>query len=291
METNIQKTTYVCNFNNTNYNPRFLAHGMDAEFKKKHNIDTDQKMSRTYIDAFGSSQDMLKAIISISKRARAVHKSFVVCSVGSSTQYADDLIPVTLMANHSKAMEELRQEYFGRVTDFLDNYVQLKDNAIAEFNGAVDGFYYPSLEEVQNKFSWSFKKNALPDANAFDQKLGNLELEQEMRDDVSSKYKELISIAVLNVVDRLKIDIQKIKSQASGDKAVNEATLNNFASFLTMLPDLNISGCPKIAKAYEDAKQLLKHSPSATADQSIKDVLIEKTTSILNDLDAINYNK
>ena len=40
-----------------------------------------------------------------------------------------------------------------------------------------------------------------------------------------------------------------------------------------------------------EALQLLQYDASATADQSVKDDLIEKSKSILNDLDAIGYGK
>ena len=284
-QSNLQKLVFTCNFTATL--PRFTMQdtSMDFEFKKKYGIDDKQAetVSRTWVDQLGDNQYRLKEIMSLTKKARACHKSYVVCSVGNA-QYGDDLIPNALMGKHAEDMEGWQNEYVQLVEDFLNDYEQISNDAVAFYNGAIAQDAFPSVDEVRSRFTWKITRKPLPDSNSVDGMLGSRELEEQIKEEVREEQQQTFNKAVNGLHDQIKSMIKNIHNQASGKKAINESTLDNLARLLDRFPSLNISGCPKLAKAYEDAKQLLKYDATETGDQAVKDELTGQSQKIINDL-------
>ena len=289
-ETNIQKALVIVNFScERGGSATKLDFAHASKYEKEYNIKNDgnKAVSRTYIDLYGDAQETFKQPEKIYKQAWAVHQKYTIAKSGNDT-----LLAVKTLTKHNAEMETFKQEFIDAVQTIKDRFIEMRDNSIAKYNGKLDINCFPlDVEEVANKFSWNLTRKTLPDVNALDDALDSKELEQEIRDDVSKQLTETYNSAIQNVITRLGDFVKNILNQANGGKAIGETTLTNFAEFMKMLPDLNISGCPKIQKAYENSIQLLQYDASATADQSVKDDLIEKSKSILNDLDAIGYGK
>lgn len=289
METNIQKALVIVNFScQRGGTATKLDHGHTNKYQNDYRIEnkTGKAVSRTYIDLYGDAQDTFKRPEQIYKRAWARHQFYTIAKSGN-----DSLLAVKTMDKHHLEMEGFKQEFINAVEDIKDNFQTMKDNAIAKYNGKLLDADFPSVEELMDKFSWNMDRKTLPDANALDDALGSKELEQEIRDEVTKNLTDTYNSAIKNTITRLGDFVKNILNQASGTKAISEQTLDNFAQFMQMLPDLNISGCSKIQKAYDDCTKLFKYDPSATSDQSVKDELIEQSKSILSDLDAIGYGK
>ena len=168
--------------------------------------------------------------------------------------------------------------------DFANDYEQITKDAIAFYNGAIPDYAFPSVDDVVARFTWKVTRKPLPDSNAVDGMLGSRDLEEMIKEEVRQEQQQTFNKAIKGLHDQMTSMIKNIHNQASGKKAINENTLDNLARLLTRFPSLNISGCPKLAKAYEDAKQLLKYDASATADQVVKDDLTSKSEKIINDL-------
>jgi len=259
VETNIQKALVIVNFScERGGSGTKLDVGHSKKYEEENGIKKGKDgkaVSRTYIDIYGDAQETFKQ-----------------------------------PTNHQE-MESYRQEFENAVSEILDRFQEMKDNAIVKYNGKLDESDFPTVEYLMEKFSWRIERKPLPDANAFDNALGSKELEDQIRDEVKETLTKTFNSAIQNVIERFIEHITKINKQLNGDDAVADATLTNFAEFMEILPDLNVSGCPKIEKAYEDAKYLFKYDATATKDQSVKDELSSKSESILNDLTAIYGGK
>ena len=290
-ETILQQNAIICNLNIPCWTGRIKLPEMDSKFKRDHGIDTHVELSSTFVKLLGSGTNLLDELRSISKKARAVHQKFVICTMGSNAQYSDKLISVHAMGKVTRALEDLKADWDGRLADFLNSYEQLRSDAIVEYQGVLSADHFLTVEQVALKFGWSMDIRPLPNSNAFDNKLGSREAEEEIKKSTINSFKETHNKGLEKLFTKTKEFIQNINNQSKGIKGIADSTLDNFAEFLSILPDLNIFGDKTIAKAYEDAKQLLKYDASATTDQSVKDELADKSQSILDDLNQFYGGK
>ena len=290
METNIQKALVIVNFScERGGSGTKLDADHSAIYESENGIEKSKNgkaVSRTYIDIYGDAQETFKKPTKIYQRAWARHQLYTIAKSGK-----DSLIAVKTMDKHHLEMESFRQEFEDAVSEIIERFQEMKDNAIAKYNGKLDESDFPTVEHLMEKFSWRIERKPLPDSNAFDNALGSKELEEQIRNEVKETLTKTFNTAIQNVTERFIEHVTNIHKQLNGENAVADATLTNFAEFMEILPDMNVSGCPKIAKAYEDAKYLFKYDATATKDQSVKDELSSKSESILNDLTAIYGGK
>ena len=280
-ETIFQKSAVICNINIPCWTGVKKLPEMDAKFKRDHGIDADGEISTTYVKLMGSSHDLIKEIKSKGKEARRVHERFIVCRLGAR---GDNVVNFLTLGKIHKALEPYRDDVMGRVEDFCNSYEQLKQDALAELNGVVPEDFFPSVEEVRSKFGFELDIRSIPTSNILDNKLGNKEAEEEIRTSTAKALEKTMNESIKNVFDRFITQIENINTQSKGKKGIADTSLDNFANFLSILPELNIFKDKAIDKAYEDAKQLLKYDAEQTKDQSVKDELADKSQSILDDL-------
>ena len=286
-QTNIQKSLIICNFEcQRGGSGTKLDIGHDTNYANTHNIKkkNGSAVSRTYIDLYGDAQEIFKQPTKIYQKAwHRHHNLYVIAKSGN-----DSLIPVTLMTKHNEEFEMYKADFIDAVKEVETRFTEMRDNAIVKYNGRLTEEDYPTLEELISKFSWNVKRSTLADANALDNALGSQELEKEIRDEVLENQQKLFNNAVENVVKRFEEHLKNILKQTDNSVGVAETTITNFSVFLKLLPDLNISGCPKIEKACEDAKKLIAMSSNNSAsDQLVKEDIAKQSQSILTDLTAI----
>ena len=287
-QTMLQQSAIVCNFR-AKYggSGHFFDKAHNAKWCKANGISTEnsEKLSRTTFSKFGiTGQKMFDAIQSHYKHALSVHNSFLLCKMGDA-QYGDGIMSNESLIPHAERMNELETTFIELVTNFLNAYEQIKNDAIFLYGNKVTSSMYPSVDEMKAKFAWNVERTPLPESNS----VSNLssEWEQEIVESTERRLNEVFDSAVSNLVKKLKGFVANINTQTKTNGGISAITLDNFGAFIETVPQLNISKCPKISKICEDAINLFKYAPESTNDDAIKQELEDKSQSILNDLDLL----
>ena len=170
------------------------------------------------------------------------------------------------------------------VQTFLDEYVELREKARFDLNDLFDENEYPMPEVVRSKFTCSFEVMPLPDTSDFrvieglgDDELARLQAEAEAK--AQARVAEATSTTVRRVLEAVKTMADRFseytrKEDADEKRAFYESWVANVQEMADLLPQLNLTNDPTLAKIAEDIKEAF---PAVIAPSFYKDNYEERT--------------
>lgn len=169
-------------------------------------------------------------------------------------------------SNYLEFMTEFRKEkneWYSLVSDFLDNYEDLKRDACLFLGKLYDPADYPSLEEVRGKFNMDMAVFPVPTAD-FRVQLADTELDA-IQKDVESRVQQAAQQAMQDVWKRLYDRVKAMADKLSDPKAIfRDSLVENAREICMILPRLNFTDDPNLEALRQQVETgLSKHSPDA----------------------------
>ena len=234
------------------------------------------------------SKTPLDEIISYGKKCREEAKKFVVGQLMGA-----DVICADSWSLLEERMETCRQKFSQMVTEFVNQFEQIKADVIATQNGVVTeqdvidrGF--GSAEEIAERFVFRVNYMPIPEDNAFDKNLGLKEKFDTAKLDnkINQEKSELAKKAQVKILDTLIECVQNINKQANGNSKLREETIINLQERLIIAKGQNIHNCPEFDKKIKEAIKLCRIDHEASKDETYREEIKKDSDSVLETLMA-----
>jgi len=160
------------------------------------------------------------------------------------------LLPSGREFEHADTMRKLHTQHGKLVADFIGAYQSIKADAPARLNGLYDATQWPSVDTVESKFTFQTRYLPCPSHGTWGVWLA------ESAKTGETELRERIQEALQRLVDRCR----------ETDGKLYQSVFSNLSDLLALVPDLNISECPVIAQAAQQAGELAKLDADAIRD-------------------------
>lgn len=155
-------------------------------------------------------------------------------------------------AEYAKRMRAHDTKFWQAVREFSQEYDQLKINAERSLGSLFNPAEYPA--DIRSKFAFGFSIFPLPAANDFRVDLGNAELTR-VKADIEKTVQDATRAAMATVYQRVATVvgamIERLKiyqPDQPGAAPFRDSLVSNVAELVQMLPLLNVTGDPALAK-------------------------------------------
>jgi hypothetical protein len=224
---------------------------------------------------------LLDDIVKFSAKVRAAHNEV-------------RLLPSSSFIDYKSMMSNLEIVWEGFVSDFLDNYVDLKTEAAYNLGASYDALDYPDVEEVQSKFAFKLVFSPVPTSGDFRIDVGE-KAKAELQQQYEADAKEKTSKAMQTAWDRLHKNLENMSSKladknTNGDKKVfRDSLLDNAVSLVDSLKHLNINNDPKLEEARKDLELTLTDVHDAQDLRDFRNTRLEVKKGVDDILSKFNF--
>jgi hypothetical protein len=209
--------------------------------------------------------DTLRQVNRYYSVARGIHNSMTL-------PWADDgarILPAELFLQYTKRIQEVKEQFNEAVRLFVSQYEALKEQARKKLNGLFNEADYPPVEVIAKKFNISIEVEPIPAASDFRVTLSKKETEA-IRAEIEERTTKRFSDAMKDVFNRLYQAANNIAEKCKdADSIFRDSLIGNLRELLEVLPSLNITNDPALAKAIKEAKPLAQFDPQALRDDPV----------------------
>lgn len=164
------------------------------------------------------------------------------------------ILPSQNYFEYVKAMRQLKANWEAAVSEFVREYPALIAQAESDLGGLFRRQDYPRADEVAAKFSFNIQVSPLPSSDDFRVDLGDDEV-KAIQADIEARVTAQVQESVLDLWSRLQNAISHMVERLRGsDKIFRDSLVGNINELTDVLPKLNITGDPNLAKAISEAK-------------------------------------
>ena len=216
---------------------------------------------------------MLKAVQTIASAARADHYTLTLPWSDNGPR----ILSTDLWAELNRRLQNHALDFQSAVKAFLDDYSQARDRARFALGSLFNENDFPTVWNVERKFSFSFDFDPLPDAKDFRAALTDTDADA-IRKDIEQRANDRIQMAMRDVWQQLFDKVNRIartlpEYDAGNVKRFNDTIITNLQDLIAILPGLNITQDPHLAAIADRAAaelssidpQTLRDSDSARA--------------------------
>lgn len=213
------------------------------------------------------AKDILKDITKIVNEARAEHYRMTLPWVHKGP----NILSSAMYMDYQRIMGDLENRFWQAVEEFLANYPDHVAMMRAVLNGLFNIEDYPETEILRNKYKFSFSFLPFPTAADFRVNLNSAEVDK-IKADLEQQQQVAIESAMRDIWERLhKATSHMVEKLNSFGKPVGDngktdtfrdSLVNNLCDIVQILPKLNITNDPTLARLGQDIeKTLCSHDP------------------------------
>ena len=189
---------------------------------------------------------MLKAVQTIASAARADHYALTLPWSDNGPR----ILSTALWADLNRRLQNHNLAFNAAVRDFLTDYAQARDRARFALGALFREDDFPTVYNVEKKFSFSFDFDPLPQSNDFRAALTDADADA-IRKDIEARNNARIADAMRDVWQQLYSHISRISAtlpdyEAGNIKRFNDTIIGNLRDLLQILPGLNITRDPTL---------------------------------------------
>lgn len=186
-----------------------------------------------------------------------------------SAQDGMRLLPTGREFEHAEVMRKLGDRHNGLVADFLADYESERRNAPARLNGLYEAGMWPSMSEIEGKFSFRTRYLPTPADGAWGEWLAASAEEAE---------KELRA--------RLAEALQRVRDRCKADGKLYASVFDSIRDLTNLVPDLDFSGdYAPVVKAMKPLATI--HAEDVRDDAKARRKVAKQATDILSVLGGI----
>ena len=214
------------------WSARRCDRAVTAETAARYKADPDAgRWNKTLI-----ARDAVHGVTQVVSAARAFHYE--------NTLPWDDgggrILPSKNFLGYSKRMRGYREEFESAVREFVANYQAYRDDARRRLNGMFDQNDYPAVDEVGDKFSFSFDIDPVPIAEDFRVSIQSAEAKR-IKKELEHRLQQRLVEATRDLYVRLNDVVAKVADKLSDKDAIfRDSLVENVVELVNLLPKLNV---------------------------------------------------
>lgn len=252
---------------------------MDKQATEKVRQDYDAAQDAGRYNKALIANNALKAVQSAANDARTFHYK-------QTLPWNDEgarILPATNYLEYTEGMRKYKSAFNAAVSDFLDAYPNLVEEAKTRLNRLFVQSDYPSPQNIVSKYGFEVQVDPLPDANDFRVDLGDAEI-QRIRDDIDSRAQQAQDAAMRDVWSRLHEAVGNMAERLSSPDAIfRDSLVGNLEELIDLLPRLNIAGDPELDRLTKEVSaKLTAHEPDTLrADKTTRAAVANDAANIM----------
>jgi hypothetical protein len=241
------------------------------------------------------AKDALAEIKKIVAEARALHYQYTL-------PWAQDgarILPSAIYAKYTAEMRVLEDRYALAKKGFMDDYEGQILLAQRRLGGMFDDADYPSLEDVEDKFSWEIGFMPIPSSNDFRVNLSQ-DMTNSIRQEIEAKTGKAVQDATSSLFDRVARTIAHMAESLEDYGEVGEngkvkkvnpfrdSVVGNIQELVDLLPALNITGDSALTSVTEDIKKrlLTASAQDLRDDPALRREVAKDARKVLEDMEG-----
>lgn len=199
------------------------------------------------------------------------------------------LLPSALYLEYTAKMQLLFTDIDTEADRFFDLYPDLVDAARVRLNGMFRADDYPEVSTIRNKYHRAVEVDALPAGNDFRVDLSAAET-QAIQAEIETRTQMQVQQAMKDLWDRLHQGVSRMADRLEDDpgepgkaKRFTSTVVTGLMDLVKILPALNLTGDPALAKMHREIEaklvaipaEVLREDPVTRADvkRSADDIL------------------
>lgn len=177
------------------------------------------------------------------------------------------ILSTKLYPQYEEAMDSLKAEYEMAVRNFLAIYPDEVEAARGRLGTLFNDTDYPSIIEVERKFTWERKYMPIPKSNDFRLEISNEisdKLKQQYEDSAKQQVKDMNKSLYLRahaLVEHVMVKLDEYGEPTDNDngrhKTFRSSLITNARDFADLLPSLNVTNDPELNQLSKDIKDKL----------------------------------
>jgi len=182
-------------------------------------------------------RDAVNRIVKMASEARNYHYENTLPWLDTGGR----LLPATNYFNYMEKIRLLKDEFEKEVTDFLDTYLELKEEAQDRLNDMYHEDDYPSIEKLSAKYSFKTQIMPVPTADDFRVNLNEEEIEV-IKESIEEQLRKSTAMAMQDLWKRLFEVVQHMVERLSKQKnKFKDSLVGNITEICDILPKLNVT--------------------------------------------------
>jgi hypothetical protein len=174
------------------------------------------------------------------------------------------LLPAANYFNYVKAMQEYRVQFEKEISNFIQVYPSLKQEARSRLNGLFNETDYPDMVTLKDKYAFTSLVTPVPEANDFRVKLNSSEVDS-IRKSIEDQVKDSTREAMRDLWQRLyKVVSHMVERLSDPENKFKNSLVNNITDLCELLPKLNVTGDPHLNATLKQVKDKLTLHDSQT---------------------------
>jgi hypothetical protein len=184
----------------------------------------------------------LKDIITAKNKIRKYHYSVTL----PYDQKGKSIISNEVVLDYIKEVGTLKAEYLKTVDDFLQNYAQLKNDAISDLGSLYQVNDFPDIDELRQSFGVEINFSPLPAS-------GNLII--DIAEDQLNELRKDLDNSVKNALEQAQEELYKktytvlnniVEALGNIEKSFKNTLIFNATDLADIIPKINVTGAPEI---------------------------------------------
>lgn len=173
------------------------------------------------------------------------------------------MLTAAMFFDYAAKLQKMKSEWEEAVADFLSTYPRLKENARREMNGLFDEDAYPSVEELDEKFTFDVAYQPLPSGADMDRLRGAIGVNAEidaMARSVEGRVEDAVNAAMQDLAGRVLEPVRHMAVKLAGmgkDSRLRDTLVENVREMVALLPKMNVTGNQELAEIGEEIKRKL----------------------------------
>lgn len=247
----LQQNALLVSFSASQWTARKLDKEITNEVHTSHNAKEDAGRYNKLLIAKEHTDPIAKVV----NKARTFHYEKTLAWGDNNER----LLSTKMYFDYLTEMINLKSEFETAVRNFLANYDRVIDEAKIRLNGMFKQSDYPSRNEIESKFAFSYQFMPVPD-NDIRLNLQNDELDK-IKASVEAAVKNRLADAVKEIWTRVKDSLTAMRNKLQDSDAIfRDSLFSNVWELVELLPKLNVTDDANINAICNDMAAL-KYTP------------------------------
>lgn len=212
--------------------------------------------------------EKLDAITKVSGAARTWHYNV-------TQPWSDNgarILNAAQMFDYKARLNEFEQEFRARVNDFLDDYDNLVSAAAFQLGDLFNREEYPTREQIESKFDFSYTIEPLPESGDFRIEIGEEGL-RELEAHYQQAIERRVETAMRDAWDRLRDVLTKMSERLTDDtdgkrKIFRDSLVENAHELCNLLKHFNVNSDVQLEAIRADLAKALTNVDASTLRES-----------------------
>lgn len=235
-------------------------------------------------DVNGNLAKEVRAVISAGNKAASVHRIQTLPWLNDGTR----IVTAANYVDWGAAIREAQLDFDEKVNVLIERYPELKTRSQILMEQRKRGFYeernYPSVKDLENKFSIRTKVFPLPVANDFRVDIGDEQI-AVIRSNIERHYHETIATATQDILQRLNAVVKRVAHLGEPGSVVTKSLSGDIVEVCRLVSRLNLGDDPEIETFRKRIEQDLSFDPSEIREfPKLREDLAIRAASIYEDM-------